>query len=51
MKINDVVAVPVHGGFFYDDLAAIRKGAAKDHQWYEGEEPQVCLAGRAQSTQ
>ncbi|MCF1510911.1 methylaspartate ammonia-lyase [Streptomyces glomeratus] len=37
MKINDVVTVPVHGGFFYDDLAAIRQGAAKDHQWYEGE--------------
>lgn len=36
MKILDLVTVPVRGGFFVDDQAAIRAGAAKDGFAYRG---------------
>ncbi|MFI6153005.1 methylaspartate ammonia-lyase [Kitasatospora sp. NPDC051170] len=36
MKVSDVVLVPGLGGFFHDDLAAIRGGAVADGQWYRG---------------
>lgn len=36
MKILDLVTVPVRGGFFVDDQAAIRAGAVKDGFSYRG---------------
>jgi methylaspartate ammonia-lyase len=30
VRIRDVIAVPAEGGFFFDDQAAIRQGAARD---------------------
>lgn len=36
MKILDLVTVPVRGGFFVDDQAAIRAGAGKDGFSYRG---------------
>ena len=36
MKVLDLVTVPVRGGFFVDDQAAIRAGAAKDGFAYRG---------------
>ncbi len=37
MKILDLVTVPVRGGFFVDDQAAIRAGAVKDGFSYRGD--------------
>ncbi|CDX45276.1 Methylaspartate ammonia-lyase [Mesorhizobium sp. ORS 3359] len=37
MKIVDVLLAPGNGAFFYDDQAAIRKGAAQDGFFYLGE--------------
>jgi methylaspartate ammonia-lyase len=36
MKIERAIAVPVLGGYFNDDLAAIRAGARRDGFFYEG---------------
>jgi len=36
MKVVDVIAVPVRSGFFRDDQASIREGAAHDGFLYEG---------------
>ncbi|MFJ4659033.1 methylaspartate ammonia-lyase [Nocardia sp. NPDC088792] len=35
-KIADVIVVPVNGGFFHDDLDAVRQGAMRDGQTYIG---------------
>lgn len=37
MRIHDLLAIPVRGGFFVDDQAAIRAGAAKDGFSYRGD--------------
>lgn len=36
MKVVDVIAVPVRSGFFRDDQASVREGAAHDGFLYEG---------------
>lgn len=36
MRITDILSVPGVGGFFYDDQLAIRRGAQRDGEWYEG---------------
>lgn len=36
MRIMDILSIPGVGGFFYDDQLAIRRGAQRDGEWYEG---------------
>lgn len=36
MRITDILSVPGVGGYFYDDQLAIRRGAKRDGEWYEG---------------
>ncbi|AYF31961.1 methylaspartate ammonia-lyase [Micromonospora tulbaghiae] len=36
MRIADVLVAPIVGGFFHDDLAAVRRGAVRDGQAYAG---------------
>jgi len=36
MRITDILSVPGVGGYFYDDQLAIRRGAERNGEWYEG---------------
>ncbi|MFG1988996.1 methylaspartate ammonia-lyase [Actinoplanes sp. NPDC048988] len=36
MRVTDVLVTPIAGGFFHDDLAAVRAGAVRDGQAYAG---------------
>ncbi len=36
MRITDILSVPGIGGYFYDDQLAIRRGAERNGEWYEG---------------